>query len=387
MNAPPPYHVVVIGGGITGLACALRLQEHSNTRPEALDITVLEAASHTGGKLVTEHVGEFIVDAGADVFVTNKPDAVNLCTILGIADRVQEPDPNRRKTFLRENGELIPAELYGDIPIATLRGGMQELVDTTARSLTKATIQTSTVVTAIRPVEPRYQRYQIETASGTTLVADAVVLAIPAPAAADPIEPLSAAAAAALRSVRYRGSVTVSAGFAASDVPHALEGYGYVVPNATAGSVSACTWTSSKIPGRAPAGYVLLRGYVHAADGLTVDDAVVAVLDELRITLGVQAPPLFTRGYYWANAIPVIAGGDADARSVVRDALTPYDRVFIAGGAFDGVGIPDSIRSGHTAADNVWDSFFPAANTTPSAATPNDPSSSRSPFSKLIAPS
>ena len=68
----------------------------------------------------------------------------------------------------------------------------------------------------------------------------------------------------ALGALPYTTTSTVSLAYRAGDVPHPLDGYGYWIPGTGPGEVSACTWTSSKIPGRAPRGGVLLRGYVRA---------------------------------------------------------------------------------------------------------------------------
>jgi oxygen-dependent protoporphyrinogen oxidase len=118
--------------------------------------------------------------------------------------------------------------------------------------------------------------------------------------------------------------------------------------------VSACTWTSSKIPDRAPADGVLLRGYVQGDAGVVSPDAARAVRAELRRTLGITARPLHERTFHWPVAVPVY---DADhAARVELVSRLPQDRpgLAVAGPAFDGLGVPDCIRSGTSAADAVW---------------------------------
>lgn len=72
--------VVVVGGGIAGLATAFRLMR-SEPRP---DVTLLEALPETGGRLVSASVGDLELDAGPDAFVARKPWAADLCRELGI---------------------------------------------------------------------------------------------------------------------------------------------------------------------------------------------------------------------------------------------------------------------------------------------------------------
>jgi oxygen-dependent protoporphyrinogen oxidase len=78
-------HVVVAGGGVTGLTAAYRLLDRG------FEVTVLEAADRPGGKLRNVTVGGFTLPAGADSFLARKPWAVDLCRELGIADELEAP--------------------------------------------------------------------------------------------------------------------------------------------------------------------------------------------------------------------------------------------------------------------------------------------------------
>lgn len=351
MAAPP--RITIIGGGITGLACALRLQELAATgqSPRA-QITLCESGPRPGGKLVSHQVRGFVVDAGADIFVASRPGAMELCSALGITDRVIETDAARRRTFERQGTTLVPATHYGAERLATLRGGMQELVDHAAQALHAVDVLTASAAEAIQPGcgdTPYHVRV-----AGRSIAADAVVVAVPARAAAAVVDSLAPEAAALLDGTTYRTSFTVSAAYRASDVPHPLDGYGYVVPDAGSGEVSACTWTSAKIPSRAPQSHALVRGYVHGAPGLSTADARAAVLLEFRQVLGISAAPLFTREHAWHDALPVTTGDRATRARAVRAALAEHTGICIAGGAVDGIGIPDSILSGQAAALHAW---------------------------------
>jgi protoporphyrinogen/coproporphyrinogen III oxidase len=78
--------VVVVGGGISGLAAAWELSGGATPRPGAPAITVLEASPRLGGPLQSEEVGGRVVDLGPDGFLGRRPEAIDLCREVGLAD-------------------------------------------------------------------------------------------------------------------------------------------------------------------------------------------------------------------------------------------------------------------------------------------------------------
>ena len=98
-------HVVVVGGGITGLATAYYLQR--SAAAERLVVVVLEAAPRPGGKLRTERRDGFLIEAGPDSFLTAKPAAVELCRELGLADALI-PQLQPRGAYVLRRGRLVP---------------------------------------------------------------------------------------------------------------------------------------------------------------------------------------------------------------------------------------------------------------------------------------
>jgi oxygen-dependent protoporphyrinogen oxidase len=73
------FDVVVIGAGITGLTAAYELTKRG------LSVKVLERSERVGGLLHTDRVGDFLIEAGADSMLAQKPAALNLCEELGLA--------------------------------------------------------------------------------------------------------------------------------------------------------------------------------------------------------------------------------------------------------------------------------------------------------------
>src|ERR671913_588730 len=89
--------VVVVGGGISGLAAAYELQRRG------LSVRLFEAASRAGGVVSTERVDGWVIDGGPDSLLVQKPAAVALCRELGIADRLVSTLTPRTAFVLRDD--------------------------------------------------------------------------------------------------------------------------------------------------------------------------------------------------------------------------------------------------------------------------------------------
>jgi protoporphyrinogen/coproporphyrinogen III oxidase len=115
-------HVVVLGGGITGLAAAHRLLHvHADAVP-GLRVTLVEAEDRLGGKIVTERLDGFVIEGGPDSFLATKPRGIGLCEELGTGDdrhlHLQGVTPQRRRAFVLWRGRLhdLPEGLSGLVP-------------------------------------------------------------------------------------------------------------------------------------------------------------------------------------------------------------------------------------------------------------------------------
>jgi protoporphyrinogen/coproporphyrinogen III oxidase len=99
-------HVVIVGGGISGLSAAWYLQQ---SRSSGLDInyTVLEASDRWGGKILTEQVEDFVVEAGPDSFLTQKPWALQLARELGLTERLLGTNDHMRTVYVLHRGKSV----------------------------------------------------------------------------------------------------------------------------------------------------------------------------------------------------------------------------------------------------------------------------------------
>jgi protoporphyrinogen/coproporphyrinogen III oxidase len=96
--------IVIIGGGISGLAAAHRVLELN----PAAEVTVLEASNRLGGTIQTEHRDGFLIERGPDSFISEKPQAVALAKRLGLESRLIETNEKYRRSFIVRNGRLRP---------------------------------------------------------------------------------------------------------------------------------------------------------------------------------------------------------------------------------------------------------------------------------------
>ena len=108
---PRPGHAVrllVVGGGIAGLSAAHRAVEIARERGIAVELTLVEARERLGGSIASERTDGFLVEAGPDSFLSEKPWALALCRRLGIEDRLVRTDDRFRKVFVWHRGRLHP---------------------------------------------------------------------------------------------------------------------------------------------------------------------------------------------------------------------------------------------------------------------------------------
>jgi oxygen-dependent protoporphyrinogen oxidase len=99
--------IVVIGGGVTGLAAAHRLVELSQERNTPVEVQVMESSSRLGGITATRQAESYLMEEGPDSFITDKPWALDLCRRLGLERDLVPTNPARQSHVLWD-GKLHP---------------------------------------------------------------------------------------------------------------------------------------------------------------------------------------------------------------------------------------------------------------------------------------
>ena len=153
------------------------------------------------------------------------------------------------------------------------------------------------------------------------------------------------------RGVPLVSTAVVYLGYRRGDVGHPLDGYGVVVPRGEGLRASALGFVSTKFPGRAPEGHVLLRAFLGGAREPDVldddDDALVDhVSAECTHVLGLRGAPVLARVFRWPQATPQMEVGHS-ARMDWIDAQADARRgLYLTGAGLRGTGIPDMVADG-----------------------------------------
>ena len=229
---------------------------------------------------------------------------------------------------------------------------MRQMVDTMAARLPDSAVQLKTRVSGI---ERAGAGWRVGVGTGA-FDADAVIVASESHTASRLLRYVDPQLSTLLSDIPYTSSATVSFGYRRADVPHALDAFGIVVPRTEGRALLAVTFSSVKYPGRAPDDHVLVRCFLGGAlDTATLDGDDAALIararDELRAALGITAPPVLTRLARHPASMPQYRVGHLARVETIEHRLLSIPGLFLAGGAYRGVGIADCVRSGEAAAD------------------------------------
>lgn len=446
--------VVVVGGGMAGLATAYELSR------QGVPFLLLERGPRAGGVVLSEAVDGFVIDGGPDALLIQKPDGVRLCEEIGLGSRLV-PTKQPRIAYIQRAGRLhalpaasvlgIPtdwgpfirtslfswpgkirmgAEWFvpprrdgadesigafmtrrfgheataylaepllagihaGDVDRLSIRalfprlteaeartgsllrafrrqrrppsadgafkslpGGLSEMVHALVATLPPNALRLGTAATR---VSRDASGFRVDLDRGESIQARAVVLASPGFITARLVRDLDGDLARLSDEVPYASAGTIALAFDRTAVSHPLVGSGFVVPRVEHTGILAGSWLSSKWPGRAPEGRVLLRAFVggardpHALER-SDDELVATAMRALAPLLGISGAPLFTRVYRWERANAQYEVGHLDRMVAIERALTRHPGLYLTGSAYRGVGIPDCVADGRNTARQV----------------------------------
>jgi oxygen-dependent protoporphyrinogen oxidase len=444
--------VVVVGGGLSGLAAARALLDEAEACGLGLELTLLERDACLGGKIRTTREEGYLCEGGPPGFLDNKPSTLALARRLGIQERLLKSNDAARKRFVFSGGRVqqlpedplnfllsdllsirgrlrIAAEFFlpqgdatedesvasfvrrrlgqealeklidpmsagiyaGDPNVMSLRScfpkvwqieqqfgglirgmlGMQrmarargqqgpqgagpggalwsfeegamELPRRLADSMDGARIVGGAAAAGL---EKTALGWRVRTEDGGCLEADAVVVATPAYDAAALLGPLDAGLGDLLHAIPYVPAAVVCLGYRAADVPHPLDGFGFLIPRAEGRRILGSRWDSSTFARRAPEGSVLLSQIVGGARnpelvGLADDDLLGLVQEEMGVTLGIRAAPAYAKIVRWKRAIPQYLVGHGERVRTIESRVGALTGLFLAGNAYYGIGIND----------------------------------------------
>lgn len=250
-------------------------------------------------------------------------------------------------------GTGAPSPTSAPRPLFTsLKGGMQQLVDTIVPQLAEGAARTGNKVVGLGR---QGEKWMVAPEQGSMEEFDAVIMALPANQAGLLLERISAPLAEELQQVPYSSSMVVVGGYDQRDLASAPPGFGFLVPRSEGRRILACTFVHVKFPHRAPPGRGLVRcfigGWGNEAVLDTPDDEVfAAVAKDLREIVGITAAPRFARVYRWRGAMAQYVRGHLARVRRIEELRRGIPGLELAGNAYRGIGVPDCIASGQAAA-------------------------------------
>jgi oxygen-dependent protoporphyrinogen oxidase len=347
-----------MGGGLAGLVAARDLLDAK------AQVTLFEAASLLGGQVRTRRDAGFVVEDGAEGWVSADTEVPQLCTELGLAGELVR-QIERRSLFLSRGtlSELDPgaaAKLLGiqaneaDLGggITSLRGGMGSLIEALERNIrTRASVRLGSEVVSAAPTGAGWRLHQ---ANGESNECDALVAAAPAPAIARLIDGIASDVAGDVQALELASNASVSLGYERSVVGCRLDASGIVVdPKEELEGLRACAFSSSKFPGRAPPGHVLLRAFFRPRDSDLNDDDAAWQERATRLlgpALGISGKPVRAWAAHWPKTLPQYSPSYNAIVARVTRRLRKLGFLQLAGTSFHPGGVPGAVRSGHAAA-------------------------------------
>ncbi len=239
----------------------------------------------------------------------------------------------------------------------SLKNGMQHLVETLVPRLNQTSLLAGIAVQSIRPEGGGWA-----IAAGLKSARfDAVILAVPSLAAAQLLAISGPELSAELAAVQYGSSITVGLGYERRVRQALPPGFGFLVPRSEGKRLLAATFVHNKFPHRAPDDRALLRCFFAGPEAENIwqlsDDGIIAVVrNELQQILGVRAAPLFARVYKWKSAMAQYGVGHLERLDRIERLRGQLPRLALAGNGYRGIGVPDCIRSGQEAAQQILNS-------------------------------
>jgi protoporphyrinogen/coproporphyrinogen III oxidase len=458
--------VIVVGGGITGLATVYYLQKEAKEKALPIKIKLIEASDRLGGVISTAKRDGFIIERGPDSIIARKKSAMRLIEEVGLQDKIISNTAGKSYIYARGKLHTMPEGSFMGIPtkvtpfalsglfsplgklraagdfilpkgepaadqslgaffrrrlgneivdnmidpllsgiyagdidelslmalfpnfyeieqkhrslviglnksmpkpqktvkkapskkgmFISLSTGLEELVHQVENRLEAGTVLKGT---AVEKVEKTVNGYQIKLSTGAIEEADSVVIATEHFHAKKMLSDYSFMEP--FEHMPSNSVANVAMAFPKSAIEKDIDGTGFLVSRNSDFRITACTWTHKKWPGTSPEDMALLRCYVGKPDDqeavdLSDEEIVDLVLKDLNKTMNITAKPKFHIVTRWRKSMPQYTVGHLEKMAKVKQQLDEeLPGVYLAGGSFEGVGIPGCIDQAEAAVKKV----------------------------------
>jgi len=238
----------------------------------------------------------------------------------------------------------------------TLKGGLSRLIEALVSRLPAGTVRTHTGALSIKR---RGSEWQV-TVPGALLSCDAVISALPANALSTVLADADFELSNVLKEIPFVTTATVSLVYEKAGFSDPLDGFGFIVPRGEKRAITAATYTSTKFPNRVPKDLVMFRVFLGGAgreEAASTDEAGLSRLARKELSeimrLG-EVHTKLTRSQRWEKANPQYNVGHALRLKRIESCLQGHPGLFLAGCSYEGVGLPDCIRSGRDAGAKAY---------------------------------
>jgi oxygen-dependent protoporphyrinogen oxidase len=458
--------IAIIGGGITGLAAAHKL-EKAKAEGKELEYDLFEKSERLGGKIQTERINGFVIERGPDSYLARKESMTRLAKAVGLADDLLSNDtgqayvlkgdrlypipggaimgiPTEIKPFMHTNlispvgkvraacdffypritskdedislghffrrrlgdevvdhliepllsgiyaGDLDKLSLKATFPqfqqveqkhgslirgmktsraqqgktkpettkskgmFLTFRNGLESFVEAIAAKLHSESIH---INSALTKVYKKDGQYQLIFEDGEIKNYDEVIITTPPKATVKLLADYPYFSY--LENMEATTVATIAMAYKEDQIKIPLEGTGFVVSKKSNHAITACTWTHKKWKHSTPDGYALLRAYVgRAGDSAIVsrsdDEILSAALYDLKKIMKIEGKPEFFIVSRWQEAMPQYNVGHTFKMSKIKeDIARNLPGLHLAGGGYEGIGLPDCIDQGEAAVERI----------------------------------
>ena len=316
----------------------------------------------TVAQMVERHYGSEMVDLLADPLLSGvyggEASQLSIRAVLPRFADMESKHGSLGRAMLRVSREArrkMGAVAKAPPPLfSSLKEGMQQMVDALVVRLDANSLKRSAPVQSV-----------IRQNNGWTVCAgyqtdhfDAVIIATPAQAASSVLEAADGNLSLELAEINYSSSVTVTLGYDEKVRGSLPPGFGFLVPRSAGHRMLAATFVHNKFPHRAPDNRALVRCFLGGARDERIleaseEEILRIVRGELRQIIALNAEPRFARVYKWKSAMAQYSVGHLERLQRIESLRQKFPGLALAGNGYNGIGVPDCVRSGTEAAGKI----------------------------------